>query len=554
MGKCFVFAVSISLIVVLCAHAGGKGTRIEFIQDTGMKTDRLEACANLIAETVMAAERHDHVGESAMDGKSVFSFSSKERNRLKAKKAKNMALDGLRRFYLPLIKSPRKSPRTDVAGALKRAFDRFNAEEPKERYVLVILSSGLHSDKYVSFEGCYPSDSWVRGQGSPFAGIPSNQTDKIVEVIFVIQSGDFANTVHAAAIERFYALLMHSRRARLIGFTDDLQTAKELIKRGSSIQKSVPELKDPNGKLILYKVDRQTSQVQKAQDTPSVSVEPVPKTLNGAVLSLEVEQGSVHMWASLTGPQNPSLEGIRAEDIEINERINGRSRQIPSDQIRLSPKSKTPISVALVRDISVSMDAIALRESADAIKNFVLNLGQDDMWALISFNYKPSVVQNFCSDKTSLEKALRHSSSDIGTAVYDSLFRALELLEKRAGRKCLLAYTDGIDNSSRRQPEHVVRKAKQSSVPIFLIGVGAVEEKVLRKIAEDTGGSYFPATNSGALQLLYSKLSSVINNSCLVSFPTQAKPGDDFEVDASVSYQRGKELFQGKLSGKTKIQ
>ena len=255
MAKCFVLAVSMSLIVVLCAQAGGKGTRIEFIQDPNMKPDRLEACANLIAETVMIVERLDHVGEAGMNGKPVFSFSTKEKNRLKVKKAKNVALDSLRRFYLPLIKSPRKSTRTDVAGALKRAFDRFNAEEPKERYVLVMLSSGLHSDKSVSFDGRYPSDSWIRGLGSPFSIIPSNQTDKIVEVIFVIQSGDYTNVLHAQRIERFYTLLMHSRRARLIGFTDDIQTAKELIKRGSSVQKSVPQPEDPNGKLILYKVD-----------------------------------------------------------------------------------------------------------------------------------------------------------------------------------------------------------------------------------------------------------------------------------------------------------
>ena len=222
------------------------------------------------------------------------------------------------------------------------------------------------------------------------------------------------------------------------------------------------------------------------------------------------KEGSARLWVSIL-PTESTLEGIRAENFKITERINGRSRKVPSDQIRLSPKSKKTISVALVRDISVSMDAIALRESADAIRNFVLNLGQEDMWALISFSYKPSVVQNFCSDKTLLEKALKRSSSDIGTAVYDSLFRALELLDKRAGRKCLLGYTDGIDNNSRRKPEHVVRKAKQSSVPIFLIGVGAVEEKVLRKIAEDTGGSYFPATNASAMQQLYSQLSSIIH-------------------------------------------
>ena len=42
---------------------------------------------------------------------------------------------------------------------------------------------------------------------------PANQTGNDVEVIFVPQAGDFANTFHAQRIERFYSLLLHRKKA-----------------------------------------------------------------------------------------------------------------------------------------------------------------------------------------------------------------------------------------------------------------------------------------------------------------------------------------------------
>jgi uncharacterized protein YegL len=77
------------------------------------------------------------------------------------------------------------------------------------------------------------------------------------------------------------------------------------------------------------------------------------------------------------------------------------------------------------------------------------------------------------------------------TAMNDALFDAARLLrEERAARAAIVLVTDGRDEDSAVELADGLAVAQQAGLPVFTVGVGRVEERVLRRIAKLTGGTY----------------------------------------------------------------
>ena len=73
----------------------------------------------------------------------------------------------------------------------------------------------------------------------------------------------------------------------------------------------------------------------------------------------------------------------------------------------------------------------------------------------------------------------------------DALFDAARLLrDAPAVRPAIVLVTDGRDEGSAVELEDGLAVAQQAGLPVFTVGVGRVEERVLRRIAKLTGGGY----------------------------------------------------------------
>jgi VWFA-related protein len=490
----------------------------------------------------------------------------KQSNLLQAKRAKNSALNLMRQFFLEHLskKSPQNIEQNDVAAALTRAIKRFNAEVKRQRYVLVLLTGGLQWDESVDFRGSYPSDSWVVHPTSPFSAIPPNETGKPIEVIFIPQADDYANAFHSQKIERWYTLLLHRKKAQIIGFTEDPQTAAELLKRGTRSQKPMPQPEELDGPLIIYRVsiEKQTGSVPtrgtpyvkeiRQEATSEVSMENPPTILSGSVFKVAVENGMATLWVSVRDPQGDPLKNLRKENFQVCERGQGKSRQIPDAEMTLqSQAERKPLAIVLLKDVSTSLEEIGLRDATAALQTSIDQMKSGDMAALLHFSDTVSVVQDFCTDVSALKRAAqREPAYRGGTALFDALLFATDLCKRQENRflKAVIAFTDGMDTGSQTSPQAVIHAAKKASIPLFLIGVGNVDEATLRAVAEKSGGLYFSASETKALEQIYKMLSGVLNYTYLISYPTQAKTVEAVEVEVTAKYTQGKERFMGKFS------
>jgi hypothetical protein len=91
--------------------------------------------------------------------------------------------------------------------------------------------------------------------------------------------------------------------------------------------------------------------------------------------------------------------------------------------------------------------------------------------------------------------------------------------EKPAGKKAIVALTDGVDNRSRFTERDVIAEAKRQKVPLHLLGLGRtdvnppeIDERVMKHMATATGGNYYHARNRQSLFEIFEDLSIQIHD------------------------------------------
>ncbi len=171
-------------------------------------------------------------------------------------------------------------------------------------------------------------------------------------------------------------------------------------------------------------------------------------------------------------------------------------------EIRLFKQEDIPVSLGLIIDNSGSM-----RDKRRAVELAALELvkasnPQDEVF-IVNFNDEAYLDVDFTSDINRLEEGLARIDSRGGTAMRDALSMSIDHLVAHARRdkKVLLVVTDGNDNASVITLERLIRKAQQSEVLIYAIGLLDEERKrererakrALEALTKATGGlAYYP--------------------------------------------------------------
>lgn len=116
-----------------------------------------------------------------------------------------------------------------------------------------------------------------------------------------------------------------------------------------------------------------------------------------------------------------------------------------------------------------------------------------------------------------------------GTAIGNGLATAVDRLRNTKGKsRVVILLTDGVNNTGKVGPELALEIAKAYKIRVYTIGVGTqgqapypqqtpfgiqktmmpvqIDEPLLKKIAQQTGGNYYRATNNGSLESIYKQI------------------------------------------------
>lgn len=102
-----------------------------------------------------------------------------------------------------------------------------------------------------------------------------------------------------------------------------------------------------------------------------------------------------------------------------------------------------------------------------------LLVGAEGQAAVITYDDRVRMSQDFSSDADLLDKTLKHlANSGSGARLNDALWRALAMLETRpkSDRRLIVAFSDGFDSGSETHSDAIIRRATTDEIGIYGLG------------------------------------------------------------------------------------
>lgn len=225
----------------------------------------------------------------------------------------------------------------------------------------------------------------------------------------------------------------------------------------------------------------------------------------------------------------------------------------PRSPLARQSKSVDAIAIAMTVDVSGSMDALDLTPRGERFSRDTTRLAivkklfadfvakrPDDLIALVTFGGYAATRAPLTADHEALLNVLKGvqipsvaldadgrpiAEDEQMTAVGDGLATALSRLkDAKPASKIVILLSDGVSNTGAVEPDAAAAAAKKMGVKVYAIGVGTrarrtpifgrdffgrqtiqyadmtFDEKQLKSIAAETGGSYFSVNDRDSLE------------------------------------------------------
>ena len=251
----------------------------------------------------------------------------------------------------------------------------------------------------------------------------------------------------------------------------------------------------------------------------------------GAVFTSVVELVEVHV--AVADGKRRYLRRLTRDNFHVFD--NGERQEIT-----VFEASESGFSCALLLDTTGSM-VRSLPTLKRSILDFIDDLRPSDSVAVYAFSTNLEQLQPFTLDKNEAKRAVLSTRADGATALFDSVYRVAKDLSQVDGKKALLVFTDGDDNSSVLNARSAIRQARAVGVPVFTAAQGQALEnndlvKQLRELSESTGGLAFEMKRSSQAKQIFGEISNALKHGYLLAFrPPRAVRDGWRTIQVSVS-------------------
>ncbi len=239
-----------------------------------------------------------------------------------------------------------------------------------------------------------------------------------------------------------------------------------------------------------------------------------------AQTQIRVDVQLVNVGFSVRDAQGKLVGNLNQDDFEVTE--DG----VPQKISFFAHSHDVPLNLGLVVDISGSQHAFIKQHHKD-VRTFLHEvLGPQDRAFLVCFANHPRLVSEFNPSARRLADALEgyegvgdksmypllgpHEIRTAGTAFYDAVYHSATQMmgEAQRGRRALIVYSDGEDNSSAHHMMDAIEGAQANDVLLYcvrytdvrngrLTGRNKYGTRVMERLARETGGAEFDAAEKG---------------------------------------------------------
>jgi len=197
---------------------------------------------------------------------------------------------------------------------------------------------------------------------------------------------------------------------------------------------------------------------------------------------------------------------------------------------------RVPVGLGVLIDISDSMFGKRIQDARAAVERFLFDLlDPQDEFFLLAFNHKPRGLTAWTRERDEVRRALDGLRPSGGTAIYDAIFEALPILDRRTReRAALLIISDGADTASTATLRDVRSSLLRNDVFVYAIAIDSADAKAinarvnvdaLRDITNQSGGRTEVVRNSADLADATARIADELNNQYLIGY-TSPKGAD----------------------------
>jgi Ca-activated chloride channel family protein len=223
----------------------------------------------------------------------------------------------------------------------------------------------------------------------------------------------------------------------------------------------------------------------------------LPPAVNSESISINTDL--ISLTVTVTEDRGRLVSGLGAEAFEVFE-------DNVKQQITHFSGADSPISVAVVFDLSGSMSEKKLEQAREALRRFIETSHDRDEYSLIGFNQHPRLLADRVRDGDLLLRQLDGARAGGHTALYDAFAFGLEHVSTGFySRRAVVVISDGDDNRSRTSFERVKRMMWESDAIVYAVGISGYAlprqtgDSNLKQLAEASGGRAFFPDDAGRM-------------------------------------------------------
>jgi len=253
---------------------------------------------------------------------------------------------------------------------------------------------------------------------------------------------------------------------------------------------------------------------------------------------IRVSTRTVALYATVTDSDKHLVPDLEEGDFDIYD--NGKLQTI--NQFDNQPQ---PISVVVMLDTSGSMTG-SLDLVYRAAEQFLLRLLPHDQGMVGAFNDKIELhPEGFTTDRDHLISLLKELDFGNPTRLYDAVDQSMAQLKPLTGRKVVLVFTDGDDNSSKVGAGEVTDRGRLEDVMVYSVGleneffdgarrVRTSPDRGLRRLSDETGGGFFLLKKTDELTSTFTRVAQELHSQYLLGFSPQTLDGKVHKLEVKV--------------------
>lgn len=235
-----------------------------------------------------------------------------------------------------------------------------------------------------------------------------------------------------------------------------------------------------------------------------------------------VDVDVVQVTAVVTDGQGRFIRGLGREQFKVSD--NGQPQPITH-----FAAENIPLELVAAIDVSTSMRP-AIGQVKDAVKRFLSGLAPADQVTVLAFNENVFTPARRATDPAARLRAVDRMDAWGGTALYDAIIAAIEILGRQSGRRAVVLFSDGDDQSSHATLDAAIRATEGSDATIYAIGQGRAVHAValqtlLKRVSSVSGGRAFFSDDLSRLDDVFGTVLEDLRNQYLLSYPVPETGG-----------------------------